>query len=194
MKFLYDLFPLLLFFAAYKYFGIYTATAVAIVASIAQVAIFRLRHGRYETMHVVTLAIIAVFGGLTIALRDDTFIRWKPTLVYWILGGALLGSQWIGRRTLIDRLLGDKIGLSPALWRRLNFSWGLFFIFLGVLNVYVAFYYALDLNEDARRDLWVNFKVFGLMALTLVFALVQGVIMARHAHDKPPADGKQASD
>jgi intracellular septation protein len=192
MKFLYDLFPLLLFFAAYKISGIFIATGVAIVASVIQVAVFRLRHGRYEPMHVVTLAIIAVFGGLTIALHDDTFIRWKPTLVYWILGGALLGSQWLGGRTLIDRLLGDKVGLPPAIWRRLNLSWGLFFLVLGGLNLYVAFYYRLDLDAAARQELWVNFKVFGLMAITLIFALVQGVYMARHVQDKPQTGADRA--
>jgi len=186
MKFLYDLFPLLLFFAAYKFYDIYVATGVAIVASIVQVAGFWLRHRRFETMQVVTLGIIAVFGGLTIALHDDTFIKWKPTLVYWILGALVLGSQWIGRRTIIDRMLSAQVTLSEPVWRRLNLAWGTFFLALGALNLYVAFFYRPDLDETARRDIWVNFKVFGLMAITIVFVIAQAFYMTRHMpHDKP---------
>jgi intracellular septation protein len=197
MKFLYDLFPLLLFFAAYKYYGIYTATGVAIVASIVQTAGFWLKHRRFETMHLVTLGVIVVFGGLTILLRDDTFIKWKPTLVYWILAALVLGSQFIGSRTIIDRMLSTQVTLPPAVWRKLNLSWGLFFVVLGALNLYVAFYYGIGtLDEAARTDLWVNFKVFGLMAITLVFAIAQAFVMARHMQEKPgdPPDEKRTAD
>src|SRR5688572_9456117 len=103
MKFLYDLLPLLVFFAAFKLYDIYIATAVAIVASFAQVGWFWLRHRRFETIHLITLGIIVVFGGLTLLLRDDTFIKWKPTLVHWILGVFVLGSHFTGGRTLIER-------------------------------------------------------------------------------------------
>ena len=186
MKFLYDLFPLLLFFAAYKFYDIYVATGVAIAASAIQVALSWLRHRRFETVPLVTFGVITVFGGLTIALQDDSFVKWKPTLVYWILAGLVLGSQFIGQRTLTDRLLAGQISLPPGVWRRLNFSWGLFFTFLGALNLYIAFFYGPELDEAVRRDIWVNFKVFGLMALTLLFVIVQAVVMARHAHDQPP--------
>src|SRR5687768_11575425 len=131
MKFLYDLLPLLVFFAAFKLYDIYVATAVAIVASFAQVGWFWLRHRRFETLHLVTLAVIVVFGGLTLFLRDDTFIKWKPTLVYWILAGLVLGSQFAARRTIIERMLGEQIALPQPVWRRLNLSWGLFFAVLG---------------------------------------------------------------
>ena len=113
MKFLYDLFPLLLFFAAFKLYDIYVATAVAIVASVVQVAAFWWRHRRFETLHLVTLAVIVVFGGLTLILRDDTFIKWKPTLVYWILATIVLGSQLLGQKTAIERLLGHQLTLPP---------------------------------------------------------------------------------
>lgn len=197
MKFLYDLLPLLLFFAAYKYYGIYTATGVAIVASVVQTAGFWLKHRRFEAMHLVTLGVIVVFGGLTIFLRDDTFIKWKPTLVYWILAALVLGSQVIGSRTVIDRMLSSQVTLPPRVWRLLNLSWGLFFTVLGVVNLYVAFYYGVGtLDETARTDLWVNFKVFGLMAITLVFVIAQAIVMARHMQDKPvnPANEKQPTD
>lgn len=180
MKFLYDLFPLLLFFAAFKLYDIYVATAVAIVASFVQVGAFWLRHRRFETMHLVTLAVIVVFGGLTLILRDDTFIKWKPTLVYWILAALVLGSQMVGKKTAIERLLGKQLTLPAHVWARQNLAWGIFFLALGALNIYVAFYYAPELDAVARQDIWVKFKVFGLLGLTLVFTLFQALLMARH--------------
>ena len=184
MKFLYDLFPLLLFFAAFKLYDIYVATAVAIVASFLQVGLFWLKHRRFETMHLVTLAVIAVFGGLTLALHDDTFIKWKPTLVYGILAALVLASQWFGKKTVIERMMSAQIALPATVWRRLNLSWGLFFVVLGAANIYVAFYYALDLDPEARRGIWVNFKVFGLLGLTLLFTVVQAFFMSKHVQEK----------
>ena len=188
MKFLYDLFPLLLFFAAFKLYDIYVATAVAIVASFVQVGLFWLKHRRFETMHVVTLAVIVVFGGMTLLLHDDTFIKWKPTLVYWILSALVLASQWFGSKTVIERMMSSKIALPTAVWKRLNLSWGIFFAALGAVNIYVAFYYGLDLDAATRQSIWVNFKVFGLLGLTLIFVFAQAFFMARHAHDKPESD------
>jgi len=208
MKFLYDLFPLLLFFAAFKLYDIYVATAVAIAASFVQVGAFWWRHHRFETMHLVTLAVIVVFGGLTLAMWGlaedpsgeckveifqtsvycDTFIRWKPTLVYWILSGFVLGSQLLGEKTLIERMLGSQISLPPQVWSRQNLSWGIFFFVLGTVNLYVAFYYGSDLDRDTQRTIWVNFKVFGLLGLTLAFTLLQGALIARYVSEKPTND------
>jgi intracellular septation protein len=185
MKFLYDLFPLLLFFAAFKFYDIYAATAVAIAASFAQVGYFWFRHHRVETMHVVTLAVIAVFGGLTLLLHDDTFIKWKPTLVYWILGALVLASQWFGRKTIVERMMSAQIALPAQVWKRLNLSWGIFFAALGAVNLYVAFYYGLDLDAETRQGIWVNFKVFGLLGITLLFVVVQAFFMTKHMQDKP---------
>ena len=193
MKFLYDLFPLLLFFAAFKFYDIYVATAVAIAASFLQTGLFWLKHRRFETMHLITLAIIAVFGGLTLALHDDTFIKWKPTLVYWILAVLLLASQWFGKKTIIERMMSAQVALPMPVWKRLNLSWGIFFAVLGAVNIYVAFFYGLDLDADTRRSIWVNFKVFGLLGLTLLFVVGQAFFMARHMQQKPE-NGESAVD
>jgi len=189
MKFLFDLFPLLLFFAAFKLYGIYIATAVAIAASFAQVGLYWWRHHKFEAMHLITLAVIVVFGGLTLLLHDDLFIRWKPTILYWVFAMLVLGSHWVGEKTAMERLMGKQLALSPTVWRHYNLSWGLFFLAAGALNLYVAFYYALNESADVRQAIWVNFKVFGLMGLTLVFALVQAVFLVRHikADERPDA-------
>ncbi|MEE8388231.1 MAG: septation protein A [Acidiferrobacterales bacterium] len=187
MKILYDFFPLLLFFGAFKYYDIYVATAVAIAASLIQVVSFRLFKGRFETMHLITFGVIGVFGGLTLLLHDDTFIKWKPTIVYWLLGSITLGSHFVGKKTAIEHLIGKQISLPDRIWVKQNLSWGFFFLVLGLLNIYVAFYYELELDAARRQEIWVNFKVFGLMAITLVFVIIQAIFMARHVGtvDKP---------
>lgn len=186
MKFLFDVFPLLLFFAAFRLSDIYVATAVAIVASFAQVGIYWWRRRKFETMHLITLAVIAVFGGLTLALHNDTFIRWKPTILYWVFALLVLGSQFVGEKTVMQRLLGAQLSLTSRVWRNYNLSWGLFFAVAGALNLYVAFYYGLDRDESVRQATWVNFKVFGLLGLTFAFAVVQALFLARHM--KEPGD------
>ncbi|MFQ5937595.1 MAG: septation protein A [Acidiferrobacterales bacterium] len=188
MKFLYDFFPLLLFFAAFKLYDVYVATAVAIVATIAQVGLHWARTRRFETMHLTTLGVLLVFGGLTLLLRDDTFIRWKPTIVYAILAAITFASQLGGSRTLLERLLDSQITLPLQVWRRLNTSWGCFFLLLGVLNLYVAFYYGLGLDPETRLEHWVNFKVFGLTGLTLVFVLAQAFFMAKYVDNPAQKD------
>lgn len=183
MKLLFDFFPLILFFAAYKFWGIFTATAVAIVASLIQVGAFWLRNRRFESSHLVTLAVITVFGGLTIYLQDDTFIKWKPTIVYWLFATIILGSHLIGKRSAIEHLLSEKMTLPKEAWQVVNLSWGLFFLAAGLLNIYVAFYYGLEMSPEKRTDIWVNFKVFGLMGLTLAFTIGQMFYIARHIEE-----------
>lgn len=184
MKFLFDVFPLLLFFAAFKLYDIYVATAVAIVASIAQVGLFWWRHRRFETMHLITLAVIVVFGGLTLLLHNDTFIKWKPTILYWVFGALVLGSHLVGRKTVMERLLGGQLKLPARMWHQVNLAWGLFFLAVGALNLYVAFYYAPEQAAEIRQATWVNFKVFGLMGLTFAFAFAQALFLARHMKDE----------
>jgi len=172
MKFLFDFFPILLFFVAYKLYGIFVATAVAIAASFVQVGLHWIKHRRFENMHLVTLALIVVFGGLTLFLQDEAFIKWKPTVINWLFAIVFLASQFVGKKTLVERMMGAKLELSACVWSRLNMGWSLFFIFLGAVNLYVFTYY--------DTDTWVNFKLFGLMGLTLVFLVGQSFYLMRH--------------
>lgn len=172
MKFLFDLFPIILFFAAYKMYDIYVATAVAIGAAFVQTGLFWMKNRRFEKMHVITLAILIVFGGLTLALRDPVFIKWKPTVVNWLFAGVFIGARLFSKTTLIERMMGHAISVPPAVWQRLNWAWVLFFIFIGIVNLYVAFNY----SESA----WVNFKLFGMMGMTLVFVFGQAFYLGRY--------------
>jgi intracellular septation protein len=184
MKFLYDFFPILLFFVAYKVYDIYVATAVAIVSSIVQVAWYWARHRRFETLHLVTLVLIIVFGGLTLALHDETFIKWKPTIINWLFAAAFLASQFIGEKNLVQRLMGANVTLPAFVWPRLNLGWVLFFLFLGAANLYVMTYY--------DTDTWVNFKLFGMMGLTLLFVIGQGFYLMRYLQEPEQAPEQAA--
>ena len=185
MKLLLDFFPLVLFFGAYKLFDIYVATLVAMAASLAQVVFIRIRHQRFETTHLVTLFVIFLFGGMTLIFQDDMFIKWKPTIVNWIFAIVVLGSQFIGKRTVLERLLGSQMQMPAKIWKKVNVSWGLFFLVSGLLNLYVAFYFRTHLDEATRTDFWVNFKVFGLLGLTLAFSIIQMMIVARYISTEP---------
>ncbi len=190
MKLLFDFFPLVLFFGAFKLYDIYVATLVAMAASLAQVVFIRIRHRRFETTHLVTLFVILLFGGMTLIFQDDMFIKWKPTIVNWIFAVVVLGSQFIGKRTVLERLLGGQMQMPARIWKKVNVSWGLFFFVSGLLNLYVAFYFRTHLDEAARTDFWVNFKVFGLLGLTLAFSIIQMMIVARYISTEPadPSD------
>lgn len=186
MKFLFDLFPLLLFFIAYRFADIYVATAVAVAAAVLQIAYLFLSKKKIETTHWINFAVIVFFGGATLWLQSDAFIKWKPTVLYWIFGGILLGSQLFFKRNLMQKLLGEKIHLTAQGWRGLNLSWSLFFLFAGALNVFVAF------SGYFSEATWVNFKVFGLMALLIVFAIGQSLWLSRHMQTpETTTDGNQ---
>lgn len=172
MKFLADLFPVILFFAAYQLSDIYTATGVAIAASLIQVTYSHFRHSKVETMHWVTLGLLSVFGGLTLILHDPMFIKWKPTVVNWLFAAAFIGSGLFMERSLIQRMMDHAITLPKEIWNRLNLAWSAFFLLSGALNLYVAFNFS--------EETWVNFKLFGLMGLTLVFVVLQGFYLAKY--------------
>ena len=171
MQLLADYFPLLLFFVAFKLWGIYVATGVAIVASVAQIAYFRLRRRKIAAVHWLSLAIILTFGGATLLLHDDSFIKWKPTVLYWLFGAILAGGRLVFRKNLISALLKD-LTLPDTVWARITWSWVAFFAAMGAANWYIAFHFP--------TDTWVNFKVWGGIGLFLAFALAQGVVLARH--------------
>jgi len=175
MQLLADYFPLLLFFVAFKWQGIYVATAVAIAASVAQLAWFRWR-GTTSAVHWLSFAIIVIFGGATLLLQDETFIKWKPTVLYALFGLTLAGGKLVFRRDLLSLLLKD-IALPAGVWTRLTWSWVAFFAFMAVANWYVAFHFP--------TDTWVNFKVWGGIGLFLLFALGQGLVLARHMTEAP---------
>lgn len=171
MKFLFDLLPVLLFFAAYKLAGIYAATAIAIVATLAQIGWVRWRHGRVDKMLVASGVLIVVFGGMTLFLHDPTFIKWKPTVLYWLFAVVLAGGALFGRNP-IRAMLAEQITLPEPVWARLNLSWIAFFAIMGIANLYVAYAFS--------EETWVNFKLFGGMGAMLAFVLVQGLLISRH--------------
>jgi intracellular septation protein len=173
MKLLFDLFPVILFFGAYSLSrDIFLATGVAIVATFAQVAFSWLRHRKVDAMLWVSLVIITVMGGATLLFHNKTFILWKPTALYWFFALALAGAHWLRGINLIQKLMGAQMNLPPAVWTRLLFAWAIFFVAMGLINLYVAFNY----SEPA----WVKFKLFGTLGLTLAFAIAQGLYLSRH--------------
>jgi intracellular septation protein len=176
MKLLFDLFPVLLFFIAFQFWGIFVATAVAIAASCAQIGWLALRGRKIDKMLWTSLALVVVFGGLTLLLRDKTFIQWKPTVLYWLFGAVLAGGA-LGGRNLVRSMLSEQVQLPERVWARLNWSWVAFFAFMGAANLYVAYHF----SESA----WVNFKLFGGMGLMLAFVLAQAALLAKYVEDKP---------
>ena len=172
MKFLFDFFPIALFFIAYKMGDIYLATITAIVASVVQVLWSRYKTGRFEKLPLITLGTIVVLGGATLFFRNELFIKWKPTALYWVLALALVISQFIGNKPLMQRLLEQNVALPTKIWHQLNLSWALFFAAMGIANLYVLYHF--------DTDTWVNFKLFGTLGLTLVFIVLQGFYMAKH--------------
>ncbi len=173
MKLLLDFLPIIIFFVVYKTSGdIILATAVLIPATMLQMLYTWIRTHRIEKMQLVTLVLVILMGGATILFQDKTFIQWKPTVVNWLFGAAFLGSHFIGQKTIVQRLMDASITLPTQVWRNLNIAWVIFFISMGIVNLAVAY----SMSEEA----WVNFKLFGMLGLTLVFILAQGLYMTRH--------------
>jgi intracellular septation protein len=176
MKFLFDLFPVIVFFTAFKLADIYVATAAAIVATILQVGWLKLRRKPVDKMLWASLGIIVVFGGATLLLQDETFIKWKPTVLYWLFSIVLAASALFFRRNLIRAMLETQIQLPDPIWAKLNWIWVGFFVFMGVANLYVALSFS--------TDVWVNFKLFGGTGLMLLFMVAQVFFLARHIQDE----------
>jgi intracellular septation protein len=175
MKFFADLFPIILFFIVYKFAGIYAATAAAIVASVLQVAYSYFKAKKVDSMQWITLAIIVVLGGATLFFHNELFIKWKPTAIEWAFAIVFLLSQWFGEKTLTQRLMESNLQLPPELWTRLNFSWVLFFGLMGALNIYVIYHF--------NTNIWVNFKLFGMLGFTVVFVLWQAFYISKYVKE-----------
>lgn len=172
MKFLFDLFPVILFFIAFKFFGIYTATAVAMVATVAQIIYSKIRHGVVDRMLLISGVIITVFGGATLLLKDPAFIQWKPTVLYWLFAISLVIAQFIFKKNPMRSMMEKQISLPDAIWSKLNLAWATLFLALGFLNLYVAFNYS--------QDTWVNFKLFGITGILFVFIIFQTLILSKY--------------
>ncbi len=172
MKLLFDFFPIILFFAAYKLGDIYLATLTAIIASFIQVIWSRYSQGKFEKIPLITLATLLVMGGSTLFFRNELFIKWKPTVLYWVLAMVFFLSQFIGQKPLFQRMIEHQIELPKKIWCHLNLSWALFFSMMGAINLYVIYHF--------NTDTWVNFKLFGTLGLTLLFVVIQGLYMAKY--------------
>lgn len=199
MKLLFDFFPILIFFLTYKYYGdmpaewvesvnqlpfvnlipgkpehaMLMATLVLIVATLIQNLAHFAIHKRLEKMHVISLVLLIGFGGLTLALNDESFIKWKVTIVNWVFAGAFFLSQFIGsRKTLVERMMSQALTVPSEIWKKANTMWVTFFISVGILNLLVAYNFS--------SETWVNFKLFGMMGLTFAFVIAQVVYLQQH--------------
>lgn len=172
MKLLFDFLPIVLFFIAYKMADIYTATAVLIIATLGQTAWLWIRQRRVEKLPLFTAALVLLLGGATLFFQDPLFVKWKPTVVNWLFALAFIGSYLVGERTLLERMLGAQLQLPAVVWVKLTFAWALFFLSMGAANLYVAFRF--------DENTWVNFKLFGMLGMTVLFVLAQALYMSRH--------------
>lgn len=179
LHFFYDFFPVLLFFFAFKFYGIYVATVVGIIATALQVVVTYGWKKKVDKQQLITLIIFTIFGSMTLYFHNPLFVKWKPTIVFWIFGLVMLGSQFIGEKTLVQRmfehLLKTKTTVPSVVWKRLNIAWVLFFIAMGSLNLYIAYQYS--------TDTWVNFKFYGIMGLFFAFSMAQALCLSRYISD-----------
>jgi len=173
IKLLFDFFPVILFFITFKIWGIYTATAVAIASSALQIILIRIKYHRFDIMHLITFCVLLFFGGATLFAKDPMFIKWKPTVAYWIFAIIFLSFKLINKKTFLERILSKKIKLPQKIWNILNISWIIFFTIIGSINLYFAYNYSIDT--------WVTFKLFGIVSATFIFGLIQSFYISKHA-------------
>jgi intracellular septation protein len=177
MAALFELLPIVLFFVAFKLAGIYVATAVIIVTRVIQLGVGWLRERRLKPMPLAVTGLAIVLGGITVALHDPLFIKWKFSVVYWLFGLVFIGSQFIGEKALVERALGSQLSLPRPVWNRLNLFWALFFLLLGGINTYVIYHFT--------TAQWVDFKFYGVLGATLLFVIAQGFYLSRHIQPEP---------
>jgi intracellular septation protein len=201
MKILFDLFPVILFFATFKYSEknpefaatwvgtilnsatvdlklapILLATVVVIAATIAQIIWVKIRHGKVDKMLWISLGLVVVFGGMTLVFQDESFIKWKPTILYWVFSASMAFSAIVLKKNAIKAMLGEQMVLPEAVWQKVNISWIAFFTGMGFLNLFIAY--------NFETDVWVNFKLFGGMGLLLVFVIAQGMFLSKYVEEK----------
>jgi intracellular septation protein len=176
MKFLFDLFPIILFFIAFKLWGIFTATAVAIAATLIQVAWVAFRHRKVDAMLWVSLGVIVVFGGATLVLHNQKFIQWKPTALYWLFTAGLICARYAFGKNIIEKMMSKQLTLPGSIWDKLNLAWALFFFALGIANLYVV--------GNFTEAQWVNFKLFGTTGAMFVFVLAQSLWLAKYLKEE----------
>ena len=185
MKFLFDVLPFILFFVAYRFWGIYAATAVAMAASAIQILVARLSGRKIEKMQWISLGLIGVFGGLTLLLRDNIFVMWKSTIVNWLMGGALLVAMQFMQKNPLKSLMGSQIQMPDRIWRGMTWSWIGFFFVMGLVNIIVAY----NFTEEG----WVNFKTFGGPVIIVAFVVIQMLFISRHISPVDAADKDSGS-
>ena len=178
MKLLLDFLPILLFFGAFKLYGIYVATAVLMLATAVQMGIAYFTDGKLQPMQKATLALILVFGTLTLVLQDDRFIKWKPTVLYAAMGIALAVAYWVMKKNFLKMLLGSQLVLPERIWSHLNMAWIVYCLFMSAINGWVAAFYS--------TDAWVNFKLWGY-AFPIGFLVAQGLYIAPHLKSDEPS-------
>jgi intracellular septation protein len=179
MKILIDFFPILLFFGAFKLYDIYIGTGVLMAATVVQMAlIYRIDH-KLQPMHKATLVLVLAFGTLTLALHDDRFIKWKPTVLYTAMAIGLAIAVWLMRKNFLKSLLGSQLALPDGVWHRLNVAWVVYCVFMAAINAYVV----LNFSTEA----WVTFKLWGY-AFPLVFIVGQGIYLAPHIQGSDAPD------
>ncbi|CAM2145585.1 Inner membrane-spanning protein YciB [Pararobbsia alpina] len=176
MKLLFDFFPIILFFVAYKLTNIYTATAIAIVSSLALIAWVAFRHRKVDPLQWVSLIVIVVLGGATLVLHDDLFIKWKPTVAYWLFAVALGVSRFGFGKDLLKTTMGKELKLPEPVWTQLTLAWVVFFALLGVVNLVILYHFS--------TDVWVNFKLFGGIGCMVVFVIAQSLWLARYLKEE----------
>jgi intracellular septation protein len=176
IKLLFDYLPVILFFIAYKIWGIYPAITVLMTSSFLQLVILWLIYRKFETSNLLTFGIILVLGSASLLFRNPIFIIWKPTVVFWSFGLIFLGYKLIKKQTLLEIMLKKKITIEQKHWNFLNKLWIIFFAFVGTLNLFIGYNYSLNI--------WVNFKMFGVLALTIVFIILQSAYLSKHAKEQ----------
>ena len=184
MKFLFDFFPVILFFVAFKVSDIFVATAVAIAATVVQIGWVLARGKKVTNMQWMSLAIIVIFGGATLILRDETFIKWKPSVLYWLAGVVFLGGLAFGTN-LVKAVMSEGLALPEPIWTKLCVAWGIFFLCKGTLNLWVAYNFS--------TETWVNFKLFGGIGLMVAFVIAQALWLSKYVHEEPPKDASPES-